>query len=438
MNDIGALKNAPTPVACLRSKSREILSCHLNRKRVLLTKDNFSRDWHGLAQKAEIEGEFSKLDLMKCRDAGEFLHLWKGGTVGRLLSFLEEIDRPDVIDDSIAEIEKDVQAARNSSKKKTSAAAAKASSETSDHVLTYDDMTAKHNNQPLVDYHALILHSEDDEPFAEELANGLTERGFMACRKSDLAAGKPELEAMERLIVERCKLVLVVATESFFSKGSKIEKICADLAGFHLEQVRIAPIMRDSQRVTLPERYQMLTKLRYDDKLFWLKLCKNIDLGWNESQGGHLPVGNPRSRAPAPSLQSTRPTLPQAYSSTPQLFATHSQGPSKSPPAPVSDPQIQPRSKSPSWMKKLKNKLTHAKMSRQYQQFTSLESAGDDTVTTILSNPEDAAESQMRLLDLAPDVPSHQPRRQNKTTSEKYKQVGWALAWLMVDINMIG
>ncbi|XP_068200543.1 myeloid differentiation primary response protein MyD88-like [Palaemon carinicauda] len=213
-------------VRILGTATRQMLSSRLDPRKVLLSPLGFRRDWRGLAMQAGIdEGSISS---GKISDTECFFQKWraKDGTVGKLLDFLEAMDRFDVIDDTLEMIYGDYDKSKDEvgGLRTLSPPPMDHVSLYDQNILTVDDLKNLEAGRGLQHYDALVLYAdaEKDIDFVQTLVEKLEgEYGLKLCLKDrDLVAGLQfETEAVVRVITERCSRVIVVLSTEFLASN---------------------------------------------------------------------------------------------------------------------------------------------------------------------------------------------------------------------------
>lgn len=90
------------PASALNYSSRHFLGQFLNPKQNLLSKNGYSRDYHGLAEQMNFQYNVVR-NFERCEDVTmKILEAWSvepDATIGKLINFLENMGRHDVIED---------------------------------------------------------------------------------------------------------------------------------------------------------------------------------------------------------------------------------------------------------------------------------------------------------------------------------------------------
>jgi len=450
-------------IVFLRPSTIDRLSVQLNQEKLLVADNGQLRDWRGVY---EMTGLNSRHVLDKCRLSSDpfnqLLDQWKhcpNATIHNLLQFLAGMERYDIIDDNIYKIIEDVKYADTLLQKKgldvrmiENAIAA------SERVLTYDDIAALKTNRELARYDVLILHSEADVDFAEDVTAVLENQNIRVCLKErDLIVGTLELEAVTNLITERCNKVAVIITPNFFtSRENARYASLAQSDAITQDKRSFLPVIL--QPTDLPLNIQSLTKLRvHNNKLFWRNLCTSIHDGWEEDKQSRplpeplkQPTNNNVDYQPSPSLLDQVAPMLANYQernhSTASAQPTSLKSPSSSSPKTSFIKSIKSIS-----IKPFRNIVAKKKSPQPVQEFTNAlwgdepvvdGGEGSSGLVTGVEGGEGSAEmsisevgiesSMIRLLDNAPQVPMEEPGRKgksksrfgfNKTRAENYKQM---------------
>ncbi|XP_044763456.1 myeloid differentiation primary response protein MyD88 [Coccinella septempunctata] len=280
-NDIEEHLKSSHPISVLRNNTMKLLSAKLNPPKVINTSEGLSRNWKGFAELCSIESylisnwEFSS-DPMK-----EVLKIWQAkgneATIGRMVVFLQKLDRWDVVEDISTPIAEDIEFHVQHPKdhKKQSPLY----QDLDNSILTVDDVEHIEKNKQLIQYDAFVLFADDDIDFATEVIETMEKQySLKFCVKDYLIGGLFEHEAIIRLISQRCEKLIVILSPSFFK--SPMNKFFLNFTqAMSLEQRKIIPCLYKPCPVMPPEIrcYFMLdyTKPRVLWN-FWDKLYESI------------------------------------------------------------------------------------------------------------------------------------------------------------------
>ncbi|XP_023011661.2 myeloid differentiation primary response protein MyD88 [Leptinotarsa decemlineata] len=209
-------------INALGKEAKEVLSLLLNSEKVFLTKEKVPRDWRGLAELCGINGQYIP-NYNGCDDkVKRILKTWQEKkkeecTIGKLLSFLERLDRYDVVDDIIPIVEKDIEYF-----KLNPVVYVDPPDSDDEDLLTYEDVKRKAERKPLRIYEAFLLFDDADIDFATNIVKTLEGQYNMKfCVKDrDIRIGKLERPAVIKMITRRCRKVIVVVSPSFWTSAS--------------------------------------------------------------------------------------------------------------------------------------------------------------------------------------------------------------------------
>jgi len=289
-------------IAFLRPSTVDALSIQLNPIKFLRSESNTLRDWRGVYEATHIRSPIVYEKIKQSADPfKQLLEQWKhyeDATVSNLVTILEHIDRFDAIHDNQQSIEQDLRYANSLLVKKgLSLQAVENEVAGSERVLTYDDIAMLKRSKGVARYDILILHADEDVSFADHMATVLEQQNIKVCLKDrDLLVGTMELDAVTKLISERCNKVAVILTPEFFnSTANKFYSSLAQSRAITENKRSFLPIVR--RHTELPNNISMLTKLSADpnskNPYFWRKLCLNINEKFEENVNNPLPRSIP-------------------------------------------------------------------------------------------------------------------------------------------------
>ena len=183
---MGSLTPPDAPLWVLQTSTVQALSVLLEQERLLATEEGLLRDWRGVAELSGLAGDNIVYQrISNCRDGhfAETFSAWKklpGASIKDLSSVLEKIDRFDVWDDVAEKVAEDVQVAIETAAKKgldlknlAVTDLARKRIETEDDALTYEDMDCLNRGQPLPNYDAFILYSQEDSDTVADIVKNL-------------------------------------------------------------------------------------------------------------------------------------------------------------------------------------------------------------------------------------------------------------------------
>lgn len=212
------------PLRILGPATRQLMSTRLDSRKILLTSQGIHRDWRGLAEQAHLD--VNSISSGKISPTEHCIHLWgkRLGTIGQLWTFLEAMDRFDVIDDTLLLIYEDYDRCKSQvgGIMTTLPPPMEDNSYSDPDVITTDDQKNLNLGLGLQHYDALVLSADEDCDFVQELVEKLEgEYGLKLCLKDrDLVGGLQfETESIVRLIIERCARVIVVLSPEFLASN---------------------------------------------------------------------------------------------------------------------------------------------------------------------------------------------------------------------------
>lgn len=274
------------PLSALTNESRSLLCSRLNTKKVLpiVGPDNLSRhrDWRGLASLVNITVEDAS-SLNECQNKTDtILTKWQGfndgtATVGRLLIYLQILDRYDVYDDLLllAKEEK-LTVSTNLTNDNQVVVALDGSDED---IITYDDKLFGRPQR----YHAYVLYAKEDKDFVDQLLLRMRREGFKICTEEDLVAGHAtKFEPVSRLMSDRCRYIVLIYSPDFLK--SPAINFCMNLAqadSITKRQTKMVPVMY--RHCELPGHIAHYHSLRYSQDPtavsaydFWERLSQSL------------------------------------------------------------------------------------------------------------------------------------------------------------------
>nr|WMZ41588.1 Myd88 protein [Altica viridicyanea] len=272
------------PIKFLGKETRDLLSALLNPKKIIPNEKGLSRDWHGLAELCGIGGEKIP-NIERSNDpALKVLKIWSeknknDSTIDKLLSFLQLLDRFDVVDDITPLIEKDVDYYRANPNGYTV--------ETPDiddrDIITYDDAERKREGLPPQTYDAFVLFDNDDITFATEIIQIMEgQYNMRLCVKDrDVVGGESNHDSVIQLMSKRCNRVIVVVSSSFLeSPTNKYFYALAQVEGIEKQRRKIIPCLY-KKCPDLPLEFSAYHLLDYTRNCelygnFWDKLYRSL------------------------------------------------------------------------------------------------------------------------------------------------------------------
>ncbi|XP_043253908.1 myeloid differentiation primary response protein MyD88 [Colletes gigas] len=272
------------PLVALSDESKQIVSTLLNPQKVIPSENGLPRDWRGLAHLSNLSGEVMPL-LTSCSDPSTYiLNVWEQGqknvTVKDFQAALEELDRWDILDDTLELFERDAEKyLKGLEKSKISAEAI--ANEIDEKVLTVDDLHRLRQGLENQYYDAFLLYADEDINFANEMVDKLENQyDLKLCLKDrDLIGGITfEHEAVMTLISERCNRLIVIVSPNFLkSPANKFFLNYAQALGIDKRQRKVIPCLYE--KCQLPPQLSYMFVLDYNRAglyNFWGKLCDSV------------------------------------------------------------------------------------------------------------------------------------------------------------------
>ncbi|KAJ8932755.1 hypothetical protein NQ314_014455 [Rhamnusium bicolor] len=199
--------NRHITIQALRRQTRTIISTLLNPKKVIPNEKGLPRDWQGLAELCEISGE--KIPSLKENSdpSNKVLDLWiekdkSESTVEKFITYLEELDRFDIIEDIETLIDEDIRFFKQN--KNGFRFKNKPDLDADKYILTVDDVSRISEGLEPQTYDAFVLFADDDIDFAIELIETMEKQyNLKFCAKDrDLVGGGFEHDSVIKLISE--------------------------------------------------------------------------------------------------------------------------------------------------------------------------------------------------------------------------------------------
>ncbi|PSN51656.1 hypothetical protein C0J52_09614 [Blattella germanica] len=182
------------PVAALSTATRDKISTLLNPIKIIPTDDGLPRDWRGLAQLVGLPGEMVVLLSTKSDPTTNVMYQWKDGTLGLLTSFLGQLDRWDVVDDtSHLMLQDGIQFLDR--KEKTPSSASAINADIDKQIITVADVYRLEQGLEPQRYDAFLLFAEEDQDFAMQIVEKM-ENDF----------GLKRLRKVVPVMYQRCEL----------------------------------------------------------------------------------------------------------------------------------------------------------------------------------------------------------------------------------------
>lgn len=238
---------ASIPAKVISYSSRNILSNNLDFKQVLSSRNGYCRDYRGLAELMNLQRNTIKIfEGRNVSTTEQILDTWEtqpNATLDKLIEYLEEMERHDIIKELIPSLERSAKTYMESQLQEipiqdpeVSAGPESMYPERSMQVFTRDDLTTGECTY----YDAYVSYADEDCLFVEELARILEspEIGFkLFIRGRDLLAGYAEHDTNIMLIKQRCRRMLIVLSPNFL-KSRACEFQTSFAAGLAIDQQR--------------------------------------------------------------------------------------------------------------------------------------------------------------------------------------------------------
>ncbi|KAL1491289.1 hypothetical protein ABEB36_011907 [Hypothenemus hampei] len=209
-------------VTILRGSTTMRISTLLNPVKLIPNENKLPRDWRGLAELCGLPGEIIP-GISQERDPTErVLKLWTRNckteaTINKLIGFLEQLDRTDVVDDVQSLVAEDVKMHKEQPECKLAV-----NLDNDQDILTTDDLHRLREGQNPQHYHAFVLFDNADIDFATDLITKL-EKDYdlkLCVKERDLVGGSYEHDAVIKLIAERCDRLIVIFSKAFIENNT--------------------------------------------------------------------------------------------------------------------------------------------------------------------------------------------------------------------------
>ncbi|CAK9812434.1 Myeloid differentiation primary response protein MyD88 [Anthophora quadrimaculata] len=269
------------PLVALSFESKQIISSLLNPPKVIPSENGLPRDWRGLAHLCMLSGELMPLLISHPDPSAYILTAWeqkqKSITLKDFQAALEEIDRWDILDDTLELFEKDAERYLEQVHKSQTSAEVIAN-DIDEKVLTVGKVREGLENQY---YDAFLLYADEDIHFATEMVEKLeNEYKLKLCLKDrDLIGGVTfEYEAVMTLISERCNRLIVIVSSNFLkSPANKFFLNYAQALGIDKRQRKVVPCLYEKCQLPPQLNYMFILDYNrvglYD---FWGKLRDSV------------------------------------------------------------------------------------------------------------------------------------------------------------------
>lgn len=274
------------PLVALSAKSKEAISTLLNPSKVIPSENGLPRDWRGLAHISNLGGEMMPLLASHLDPSAYILTAWeqkgKNVTIKDFQAALEELDRWDILDDTLELFERDAERYLECLEKSQTSAEV-VTNEVDQKVLTVDDLHRLRQGLENQYYDAFLLYAEEDVNFATEMVDRLENRyKLKLCLKDrDLIGGVTfEHEAVMTLISERCNRLIVIVSSNFLkSPANKFFLNYAQALGIDKRQRKVIPCLYEKCQLPPQLNYMFILDYSrvglYD---FWGKLRDSVQI----------------------------------------------------------------------------------------------------------------------------------------------------------------
>lgn len=274
------------PIKSLRLGTRNTISMLLNPTKVIPNDSGLPRDWRGLAHLIGLKSEEIPVLAFDTDPTARILHLWHKQskslcTVKQLQTYLEQLDRYDIVHDTAEMIEKDIAFYINEPEKFTTTVSL-IEDEIDRRILTTDDVFRINQGLDTQIYDAFVVFADEDIDFATELIETMEKQyGLKLCVKErDLVAGLPfEHKAIIELISKRCNRLIVIISPAYLK--SSVNKFVVDYAqalGIEQGKRKIIPCLYEMCVPPLELRHIFMLNYQRSGKLynFWERLKDSI------------------------------------------------------------------------------------------------------------------------------------------------------------------
>nr|XP_034182371.1 myeloid differentiation primary response protein MyD88 isoform X1 [Osmia lignaria] len=273
------------PLVALSGETKQIISTLLNPPKIIPSENGLPRDWRGLAHLSNLGGEILPLLTSHSDPSAYILTTWrqkqKDITIKDLQVALEEIDRWDIVDDTLELFEKDAIKYLEQLERSQTSADIIAGDDTK--ILTVDDIHRSRQGLDNQYYDAFLLYADEDINFATKMIDKLeSQYKLKLCLKDrDLIGGITfEHEAVITLISERCNRLIVIVSSNFLeSPANKFFLNYAQALGIDKGQRKVIPCLYG--KCQLPRQLNYMFILDYNRVTlynFWEKLRDSVQI----------------------------------------------------------------------------------------------------------------------------------------------------------------
>ncbi|XP_026329711.1 myeloid differentiation primary response protein MyD88-like [Hyposmocoma kahamanoa] len=279
-------------LSSLTYEAQQALSYLLDSQKLLLSEgpDKLPRDWRGLACLLNISTEIT--NSFESNKTAKVISYWARradgtATVGRLLDYVQRIDRYDVFDDFM-DLWSNGQLVVNQPKpfpnniiaKREDMSVVPYDEDIEENIITFDD---KIHGAPQF-YHGYVLYALEDKDFVDEMLIRMKEKGYNLCTEDNLLPDYSTTFApVSRLISsDRCRRIILVYSPDFLdSPANNFYMDYAQAVGIETRKPKILPVIY--RNCPLPRQVRFYLKLyftpsgnkaSYD---FWERLACSLE-----------------------------------------------------------------------------------------------------------------------------------------------------------------
>ena len=272
------------PLVALSNESKQVIATLLNPLTVIPSENGLPRDWRGLADLSNFPGEMMPSLATHPNPSARILTVWeekcKNIMIKDFQAILEELDRWDIVDDTLELFERDAEKYSMLLQKSQSSAEVIAN-EIDQKVLTVDDLHRLKKGLENQYYDALLLYADEDVMFANEMVDKLEKlHNLKLCLKDrDLIGGALEHEALMILIAERCNRLIVIVSSNFLkSRENKFFLNYAQAVGIDKQQRKVIPCLYEKCQLPPQLKYMFILDYNRVGKMydFWGRLRDSI------------------------------------------------------------------------------------------------------------------------------------------------------------------
>lgn len=271
------------PLSALETLSRDKLSNYLDRRMHLKTSNGLFRDWRGIWYLSGliVENEAKLESNQTCQLINLLEEQQPDLTMGAFVKMLREIDRHDVVADTLPLLEHD---------------AAEFKKKLLPQQITILDAKFAEQDLPFQQYDGFILYVDEDADFAAKILEEMkvipdqvqdSKRFKLCCQQDFLPGVNFESEAVREFLSLRCDRLIVIFSPDFLD--SNLYTFLLDLAqnlGLEKDVRKIIPCFH--KWCQLPEIFHHIKSIDYErskkfgSSNFWDKLRSSFDASTTE------------------------------------------------------------------------------------------------------------------------------------------------------------